>query len=267
MEYKYIYTAYYYRMLKILSFKSLSIVAPSLHAIVISLLYWGFRYYMGRIKYRSIDDINNVKPKRSRLTVLSIEGKNSANHLMVKCLCECGNQIITRAPYFVTGQSISCGCARSDATIKRNTKYIGCNKKIGSAYDRMMKRCYDPENNSYYNYGGRGIIVCEEWKNNKQAFIDWCLNNGFDYGLELDKDIKVPGSNVYSPNTCSWVTRKENQDHKRNTKKYLYNGVEYRMNQLSEMFNIPFYILYQRIVLRGNSTEYAISIGYKKQSS
>lgn len=78
----------------------------------------------------------------------------------------------------------------------------------------MMSRCYDSGNAWYKQYGGRGVTVCDEWRGNPQAFIEWSLTNGWARGLQLDKDIlcKELGLNlpVYGPETCQWVTKRVN---------------------------------------------------------
>ena len=51
----------------------------------------------------------------------------------------------------------------------------------------MKKRCYNKNANNYENYGGRGIKMCDEWKNNFQAFYTWAINNGYKKELSLDK--------------------------------------------------------------------------------
>lgn len=65
----------------------------------------------------------------------------------------------------------------------------------------MKRRCYNKQNKRYSNYGGRGIKVCDEWKNNFESFYIWAVNNGFQQNLSLDR-IDVNGD--YEPNNCRW---------------------------------------------------------------
>ena len=78
----------------------------------------------------------------------------------------------------------------------------------------MMDRCYDSGHTEYKRYGERGVTVCDEWRDNLLAFIEWSLANGWARGLQLDKDIlcKELGIDppVYSPETCQWVTKRVN---------------------------------------------------------
>ena len=74
----------------------------------------------------------------------------------------------------------------------------------------MIQRCHVPTCQRYPWYGAKGVSVCQQWRENPVAFIEWCLTKGWQPGMEIDKDLKVPGSMIYSPNTCSIVTHRQN---------------------------------------------------------
>jgi hypothetical protein len=87
----------------------------------------------------------------------------------------------------------------------------------------MNQRCYNKDNGAYKDYGGRGVKVCKAWRkanpNGLQNFVNWNENlpenERWKKGLQIDKDIKVPGSTIYSPKACSFVTPKENNNARR----------------------------------------------------
>jgi len=85
----------------------------------------------------------------------------------------------------------------------------------------MIGRCYKPGVNSYNLYGGRGIAVCEEWKNNSNAFIQWALENGWKPGLVIDRK---DNDGDYCPENCRFVTQKENQQNRRDNIHLTVNG-------------------------------------------
>lgn len=58
-------------------------------------------------------------------------------------------------------------------------------------WNGFKTRCYNKNNPKYHRYGGRGVIVCNEWVNNFKAFYDWAILNGWEEGLQIDKDIKA----------------------------------------------------------------------------
>ena len=98
--------------------------------------------------------------------------------------------------------------------------------RVHNIWSCMKQRCYNKKHNAYYRYGGRGIKVCDEWKNNADAFIEWALNNGYNDNLELDR---IDNDGNYEPSNCQWLTRSENR--KKAPKPYSHNdskAIEYR---------------------------------------
>ena len=85
----------------------------------------------------------------------------------------------------------------------------------------MKTRCYKQSNKDYKHYGGRGIIVCAEWKNDFAAFFKWAKENGYSDDLTLErKDC----NGDYCPNNCMWVTIQEQQRNKRNSRRITHNN-------------------------------------------
>lgn len=79
-----------------------------------------------------------------------------------------------------------------------------------SRWQDMVRRCHVPSDSRYPWYGAKGVTVCNEWREDPVAYINWCLAQGWKPGMQVDKDIKVPGSKLYSPDTCLVVTRRAN---------------------------------------------------------
>lgn len=146
--------------------------------------------------------------------VLSAKIVGKQSYRFIKCICTCGTITTPTVKNFINGISKSCGCVRTNILISRNTKYFNNNICIANIYKGILKRCYNSKSKDYKNYGGRGVIMCQEWKNDYQKFLDWCLSNGYKKGLELDKD-KIGSGLIYSPTTCCFLTRSENAKYKR----------------------------------------------------
>lgn len=82
----------------------------------------------------------------------------------------------------------------------------------------MHERCYDPTYHAFERYGGRGIVICPEWKDNFPAFQEWATSSGFRIELELDRRDNDAG---YSPDNCRWVDRSTNCKNREKTPKWM----------------------------------------------
>ena len=85
----------------------------------------------------------------------------------------------------------------------------------------MKNRCYQKSYHAFRHYGGRGIIVCDEWRDNFQAFYVWAMANGYADNLSIDR-IDVNGN--YEPSNCRWVTMSEQNKNKRVKNGYKIKG-------------------------------------------
>ena len=115
----------------------------------------------------------------------------------------------------------------------------------------IKKRCYNSNDPTYADYGALGVIMCPEWKDNPEAFILWALKNGWEKGLQIDKDIIAAKIGIppllYSPETCLVVTRKENCNQRRNSRMIEYGGEKKTLTQWSEILGIKHTTLTMRL--------------------
>lgn len=157
-----------------------------------------------------------LNKKFGRLTPVEIikeKGKNSK----YRCVCDCGNEIITWYNNLYLGKTVSCGCWNDEQRRRKenkshNIKHGMANTRIYREWCAMRNRCTNKSNISYINYGGRGISVCDEWLNDFVNFYNWAMANGYKDDLTIDR-IDVNGN--YEPSNCRFISNKEQQMNKR----------------------------------------------------
>lgn len=120
----------------------------------------------------------------------------------------------------------------------------------------IRARCYRISASNYKYYGGRGIVMCEEWKNNFLPFYHWCMDNGWQKGLKIDREINDEG---YSPTNCRIVTHQTNMRNTRVTKMIVRNGLNLSLIEWSEMYNINYRTVKTRINQLGWDIEKALT--------
>lgn len=150
----------------------------------------------------------------------------ASRSLFVNVLCECGNVRNITMTRMRKNPPVSCGCQRIKNTIKHGLTRT----PIHEVWSAMRKRCLMSWHQSYKDYGGRGISICEEWKDNLTAFNDWAQKNGWMEGLQIER---INNDGNYEPSNCKWATIKEQSRNRRSTKLSLDKAKEIRERKSS----------------------------------
>lgn len=161
-----------------------------------------------------------------RLTVIS-RIENVGHNTSWLCKCDCGNEKIVSGNNLRNGSTKSCGCIKNLG----NTKHSLCNSRIYRIYTNIHQRCYCKYSTIYKHYGGRGITICDEWKNDFLSFYSWAINNGYADNLTIDR---IDTNGNYEPDNCRWVTMKIQNYNRRSSLKFEHNGEVYNTKQLAE---------------------------------
>lgn len=188
---------------------------------------------------RSRNFIDMTGEKHDRLLVVSFYGKDEGNRSKWLCKCDCGKECVVDGYRIRTGKTKSCGCLSVEKARERSTKHGMSSSRIYFIHNTMNERCFNPNATEYNNYGGRGIIVCDEWKGRKgfEKFLEWSMENGYKDNLTIDR-IDVNGN--YEPNNCRWITQKEQCNNTRKNKVLEYKGEKHTLTEWCEILEIPY---------------------------
>lgn len=172
----------------------------------------------------------------------------------VSCRCECGVERRVSIYGLRIGDSKSCGCLHREivGAMRKTHGYSGMREyRIWFA---MLKRCYNPKHIYYSNYGGRGISVCERWRESFDAFFE-CMGNS-PKGTTLDR---IDNDGNYEPGNCRWATDDQQKNNRRANHLLTAFGKTQTMVRWAREYGIRFGTLRERIVRGYMSVEDAIS--------
>lgn len=185
--------------------------------------------------------------KFGKLTAIKYIGKDKVGHAKWMCKCDCGNIKNILGTHLISGNIISCGCGRKERFLKFEKEFSKENsykiKRIYHIFNGMRQRCNNQKNKGYESYGGRGIIICDEWLNDFNIFASWAMNNGYEDDLTLDR-IDVNGN--YTPSNCRWVNMKTQENNRRDNIRICYNGESKTLKEWATSQNIPYSTIYTR---------------------
>jgi hypothetical protein len=156
--------------------------------------------------------VYEVGEKYGRLTVIERRDRTEQS---VRCMCECGELVQTRADRLASGGIKSCGClaqetrrtapaGRRSYSADGNPNWRGGMRKhpLYTRWSHMIRRCHDERHKQYVDYGGRSIAVCERWRTNFWAYVA-------DLGPQPSPEMSVDRINNdagYGPDNCRWAT-------------------------------------------------------------
>lgn len=181
--------------------------------------------------------------KIGRLSVVSPQGTNKYKNFIWLCKCECGNFCSVASKELRRKKPTqSCGCLRRENTQKALTTHNMAHSRIYSIWNMMLSRCKNKNNFAYKNYGGRGIVVCEEW-HTFARFYEWAMANGYDESLSIDR---IDNDKGYCPENCRWVTHFVQANNTRRNIYLTYNGKTHTIAEWSRLVNIKYATLMKR---------------------
>jgi hypothetical protein len=197
---------------------------------------------------KRVKDLKGIK--FNHLTVLSIAGKDKYGDYKWLCKCDCG---LTKE---IKGGNLRGGyskCCSHSCPFSTATKHLMSGTPEFVSWCSMNARCYNTKTNRYENYGGRGIKVCDRWKNSFKNFYKDMGKRP--KGFTLDR---IDPNGDYTPENCRWATYKEQAKNRKSTYYITFNNQTLTKVEWAKKLNIKYSTLSERL-RRGWSIERAFN--------
>lgn len=207
-------------------------------------------------------EFKDIGKKYGKLTAVKDLGTfwiSGVKRRKIECICDCGNVHVATISHLKLGQVKSCGCLSNGSRVKaieKCTKHELINHGLYKVWSSIQQRCYNPKHRSYKNYGGRGILMCEQWRENFYSFYQWAVANKWEQGKPIDR---INNNGNYEPDNCRFVTIKENNRNKRKNINITFNGVTQCIAAWAADLNVDFKTLKYRLSNNQWSLEEALT--------
>lgn len=203
-----------------------------------------------------------------RLTLTGItflkQGKKQRRRV-VQAKCECGVIKFYDFDLIKRGETKSCGCLKVDVARERGMKHGLSTHPLYKVWIRLKEKCNTPTSKAYRNYGAKGVKLDEVWEKDYVAFYNWAIANGWEDGLQIDKDklyIEKFGTKtgfLYSPEYCCFLTQRENKRYTSRSNFIEYNGEKKTLSEWARELGAERSVLSNRMKHYGWSIEKALS--------
>jgi hypothetical protein len=164
-----------------------------------------------------------------------------------RCRCDCGNTTRVGITTLKNGASQSCGCYRRDSLSAR-TKTHGCGDPAHPTreyrvWSGMKQRCLNHNATGWNNYGGRGITICDRWKDSFESFLA-------DMGVspsDLHSLDRIDNDGPYAPDNCRWALQRVQDNNKRTNRRLTHDGHTRTLTEWARALNVPIHQIENRV--------------------
>lgn len=193
-------------------------------------------------KIRTFDDLTGRR--FNRLTIISYEGQVAGGAAWL-ARCDCGNEKVVKRKHLLSGKQQSCGCLRNE---KHPMQTHGRTKTPEyRAWKAMKGRCLSPTNKRYEYYGGRGIQVCDEWRDSFEAFLcDMGPRPSDEHSLD-----RIDPDGNYEPGNVRWADKLTQLRNRRNVARATINGETKTLTEWAKEYGISPELVRSRVKDRG----------------
>lgn len=174
-----------------------------------------------------------------KLVTIADAGRSADKHRLWLCRCDCGNEVTRQSNVLQTSGTPSCGCAAREVQVKHGYRGTPTYESWRSA----IYRCHNKDSKDFPRYGGRGITVCQQWRD---SFEDFLADMGDrPDGTTLDRYPNVDGN--YEPNNCRWATGSEQARNRRRSVHVDWKGVRTHLADVAAELGITYGAAFMRL--------------------
>lgn len=188
-----------------------------------------------------------------RLVAVAREPENWKSYWV--CRCDCGAETRVLMDSLVRDHTRSCGCLLKDAR-RLNTRTHGLSHKspLYKTWTAVKERCYNPKSRYYRLYGGRGISLCDEWRDDFNAF----LADLGDPPPRMTFD-RIDNDGNYEPGNCRWATKRQQASNRANSYKIQHDGGFVSLSHFAEIHGLYYPVLAKNYKKNGSDLDAAVS--------
>lgn len=162
--------------------------------------------------------INIVGKRFGRLVAKKPIKQDGGGNWHWECVCDCGTNTTVKYSRLSTGTTKSCGCLAKEKSSQTHTTHGMSNTPTYRSWMCMKRRCLDSTNDSYANYGGRGISICERWNKFENFLADMGVRPK---GMTIDR---IDHDGDYTPENCRWADAKTQHTNTRANVEITFGG-------------------------------------------
>jgi hypothetical protein len=191
--------------------------------------------------------------KYGRLSVIAYAGslKKKARW---ECLCDCGSAYVAIGHDLRSGNTSSCGCIHREQLVARNRTHGRSGTTEYNIWAGMIDRCTRPAHKDFHRYGGRGITICDRWRNSFEAFFsDMGCRPSQKHSID-----RMDNDGNYEPGNCQWTTQTMQVRNSRRARPLTLNGRTQSIREWSVELDIGYWTIVNRLA-RGYSHEEALT--------
>lgn len=177
-----------------------------------------------------------------RLIAIERVSNDSFQRARWKCACDCTRTVIVIGNHLATGNTESCGCIKRELepTIFRTHGQYGTPQH--TSWQSAKQRCFNPNAPGFENYGGRGISMCDEWRDDFTAFLSYMGPRPS--GSSLDR---IDNNLGYQPGNCRWATPRQQLNNTRQNRVVTHKGERHTITEWSRLTGINVTTLRDRL--------------------